>query len=385
MNQEQKLNNIISSFHKKFGFPEIIVQSPGRINIIGEHTDYNHGLALPFAADKYIWFCAKKNGTSKMNIYAVDIDESSVVDTKNPILNSNNFDRYFASALKICNNYSLQSGGLDIAFGGNIPIGAGLSSSSSLTCGFFYLINHLFQFYLSDEDLINYSSEAENNTGVEGGKMDQTTIVKASRHKAFLLDFYYNKETIIALELDNHQFVLLHSNTHHKLADTEYNKRRSECTSILKKINSELEIKKSIRQLDRKMLEEAKKLNPVLTLDRLHFVLEENERVLYSVDMIKQNNLPALGSLMYESHSGLSQLYNVSCPELDFIVAGTKEIDNVLGARMMGGGFGGCALALIKGDYREVDFTHLQNQYSQRFNKPLDIIPVSTSDGIKII
>ena len=376
---------LLSEFIRYFGPAEWIIQSPARVNIIGEHTDYNLGLSLPFAVNRYLWIFARKNDSGKINIIANDLNESFTINLDKPEFGSSGFERYFLSVLRSAGDNHLSLSGLDILFGGDIPIGAGMSSSSALTCGFVFLINEAFDLNISNDDMILWASIAENATGLEGGKMDQTTILKAKKDHALLLDFYYQSCVMVPLDLKDHHFLLLYSNIQHSLVDTEYNARREECKALLKIINQSRGLNINFRQLDQTMISEASFINKDTSFDKLSFVLAENVRVIKTVKCLKQGDFLKLGSILYDSHDGLSNIYQVSCPELDFIVHHTKEIDCVLGARMMGGGFGGCALTLIKGDFKPEIFHSIQTKYLKKFKRTLDLIPVGSSDGISVL
>ena len=374
------IETVISHLQKYSGRPDIVIKSPGRINIIGEHTDYNEGLALTFAADKSIYFAGRINKSDVINLFALDINGHKKIHVHRDN-SSSDFDRYIISALHVLRSEKLIAGGLDLVFGGDLPIGAGLSSSSSLTCGFIYLLNKIFSFGLNNNEIIRFASMAENSTGLVGGTMDQKTIMMAQKKRAMLLDFYYDSESFVPLDLEGSRFVLFNSNTKHELINSDYNVRRNECEKELSILVEQIGEEKSFRQVDYQMIDFAKEKTGK-KFPRLSYVLEENDRVLNAVDFLRNKEYERIGDLLLESHYGLRDKYQVSCEELDWIVAYSERQDFILGCRIMGGGFGGCAIALVEDPFDRDSFDLMAKAYFDKFQKSLNVIPVRSSESI---
>jgi galactokinase len=269
----------------------------------------------------------------------------------------------------------------DVVFGGDIPPGAGLSSSAALENALVFVLNELFKLGLSKMEMILISQAAENNfAGVQSGIMDQYTSMFGQKDAALFLDCNNLQSEVVPIKNDEYQLILLNTNVTHILADTAYNERRGVCSMVAKHLGVS-----SLRELDLKTLLESRNQFTEEDFQKALFVFEENKRVVEAVTAIKKNELQKFGELLFRSHSGLQTQYKVSCPELDFLVDLAKESEDVLGARMMGGGFGGCTLNLIHknkvGSFIEMAI----KKYSAHFNKSLSAYPVTPGDGTRLI
>ena len=351
-------DQVFNAFKDVFGYPSLALKAPGRANIIGEHTDYNDGYVLPFAIEQGIYFYIKASVDSTTNIIAVDINESLTFTQLSDLKAIPPWFEYLKNVLSLLKlNESFQ-----MCFGGNLPLGAGMSSSSALTTGFIAILNHLFSLNLSKNAIIELASKAENGTGVEGGKMDQTSIVLGIKDHALFIDCHNQITESIPLHLDQTQFVLFDSGVKHKLADTAYNQRRATCKEVLQISNQRL-AKNSFRSLDHNDLENIREFLSHEQWACAKYVLDENLRVLKTVQLIKKGN-EDFGQVLFDGHQGLSNLYNVSCPELDLLVSLAKEHLGIRGARLMGGGFGGCTINLIE---KNTDYSDLIRQYKKKY------------------
>ena len=276
--------------------------------------------------------------------------------------------------------------GFDCVFSGNIPSGAGLSSSAALECGLALGLNHLFNLNIPKMQLIKVAQRAEHHfTGVKCGIMDQFASMMGKQDHAIQLDCRTLKYSYFKLDLGEYALLLCDSNVKHELASSEYNTRRLECDTgiaILKKHYPEII---SLRDVNIEKLNTHKSDFPEVIFNRCRYVVEENQRVLDFGKALSQNDIKKAGSLLYEGHAGLRDLYEVSCRELDFLVELAQKTNYILGARMMGGGFGGCTINIIHRSKMDYFKDQAKRQYEFRFGKRLNTFSVVCSDGVSII
>lgn len=365
---------------------ELCIASPGRINLIGEHTDYNKGYVLPTAIDKKIYFEFKKNGTaSTCNIYSRTYDSFFKFDIKNFKKSSSSWENYLLGVVAEIQKKGKRFSGFDCVITSELPIGAGISSSAALECGFATGINELFDLQLSPLEIVALSQRAENIfVGSNCGIMDQYASVMSRQDHLILLDCQSLEAEYIPADFQRFKLLLLNTNVAHNLAEGEYNKRRRNCeetVEILQKKNPQID---SLRDVGLGILEKFKSEIPEVNYQRASYVLKENERVLKASRAIKTGDLKEFGALMYESHQGLQFDYEVSCPELDFLVDFSRDKDFIYGSRMMGGGFGGCTINLIAEDHIDAYTEKVAKAYKNRFDIELDAIAVLPSEGTTI-
>lgn len=370
---------ILQTFIEKFGSPGTAIFAPGRANIIGEHTDYNEGFVLPFAIGQGVWFYAKSNEKSHFNILAYDTNEEAVLTQDNSALKYG-WEKYFRQVLTALSGYNIT--GADIVFGGNLSIGAGISSSSAITCGFVALLNQLNDLHLNADELVNKSVEAERGYGVRGGIMDQYSIFNGKKDKAILIDCRTNSHQYVDIEMGEHQFYLINTNVKHNLILTDYNNRRAECEQAVSLLNQNYHEINALRDLTITDLPKISMMLDDLLFNRVSFVVQENRRVMQTIQALADKNYEAIGELLYASHDGLAQMYQVSCEELDWLVNYTFDDEQFLGARMMGGGFGGCTINLTTGILDHNTVSDIEKKYKDRFGIKPDIIRVHCEDGI---
>ncbi len=369
-------------FIQRFGKrPDISVFAPGRANIIGEHTDYNHGFVLPFAIGQGIHFLASANDTHFIHIQADDLQESVTLDLHHSdVSHDQGWIKFVRQIIKVLANKPLK--GFDMIFGGNLPIGAGISSSSALTCGFVAVLNKINHLEMDAHDMMWTAIHAERGYGVQGGIMDQFSIINGKRGHAMLLDCASNAATYVDLHMYGYTFYLFNTNVKHNLLHTDYNLRRKECESaVATLVHHGLNIH-SLRDLNVSDLSPIQPLLDQTLYQRASYVIEENQRVMDAIKAFENQDFATLGQLLYQSHDGLAQKYQVSCPELDTLVKMTHTIDAILGARMMGGGFGGCTINLVKGKLNATTLSEIKADYFNLFGIHADIFEVFPSDGI---
>lgn len=362
---------------------ELRIASPGRINLIGEHTDYNDGFVLPAAIDKKITFSFRKNGSQKdCHILSKNYDVSFSIDLNNINRSDIEWENYILGVISELSKFTDQIRGFDCIIDSDLPIGAGVSSSAALECGLAYGLNTLFDLQLKKEVLIKISRDAEHNfVGTKCGIMDQFAVMMGKDKHVILLDCQSLENTQIPVDFQPYQILLLNTNVSHNLATSEYNTRRRECEEGVRCIQIKYPEVSSLRDVSISMLEESKQNMSDLIYERCSYVIQENERVLEAVEQLNNNNLEGLGKLMYASHEGLQNKYNVSCPELDFLVHFSKENNKILGSRMMGGGFGGCTINIIHKEAVEHYIEEVSKAYKYKFNIDLTSIVVNPHQG----
>lgn len=358
---------------------EVKVASPGRINLIGEHTDYNRGFVMPSAIDKKIYFQFRKNDTeNSVRIYSETFDTYVTCDLNDFTKSENSWENYLLGVIDEIQKAGKQFTGFDCIIKSELPIGAGISSSAALECGFAGGLNALFNLGLSKIEIVKLSQRAENNfVGSNCGIMDQFASVMSKKDHFIKLDCDSLEAQFIPAKLKNCKLLLINTNVSHNLADSEYNTRRQECEDAVAIIQKEYPKVHSLRQVNFEMLKEFEEKIAPIALKRCRYVLEENERVTATEKALKNNDLKAAGALMYASHRGLQHDYEVSCKELDFLVDFSEEKEYIYGSRMMGGGFGGCTINLIEADKIDEYFAEVKAAYTKKFDlEPSSIIVV---------
>ena len=379
---ETLINSIKSSFITKFETEPIMIFSPGRINIIGEHTDYNDGFVFPAAVDKGIVAAIEKSNSNLSTAYASDMDETIEfsLDNLKPLAEGS-WENYILGVVAEIQNRSKTIGNFNIVFGGDIPGGAGMSSSAALENSVVYGLNELFNLGLSKHEMILISQKAEHNyVGVKCGIMDQYASMFGIENNALLLDCRTVKSRPFEIDFKDHELILINTNVKHSLSDSAYNDRRSVCESIASMLNI-----KALRDATEFDLESIKDKVTPENYQKALYVIQENERAILASKAIQEGDLITLGNLIYASHDGLQNKYKVSCEELDFLVDQAKLNGHVLGARMMGGGFGGCTINLIAKTETESFKTLISEAYKNAFGKDCSIYAVKLSDGTHII
>lgn len=365
---------------------DLIIDSPGRINIIGEHTDYNNGFVLPTAIDKKIEFKFRKNGSEdKCNVHSANFNTSFSFNLKEVKPSEQQWENYILGVISGIQEVSNKLEGFDCVLDSNIPVGSGISSSAALECGLAFGLNELFNLGLSKFKIVEIGQMAEHNfVGTKCGIMDQFASVMSKEGHVILLDCQSLDFEYVPIHIKPYKILLLNTNVSHNLADGEYNKRRAMCEQGVAVIQKKYPEVKSLRDVSPIMLTEFKAELDEITFNRCSYVVDEKERVLNTVEALKNNQLKAVGSNMYETHKGLSKLYEVSCPELDFLVDFSKKYNEVIGARMMGGGFGGCTINIIHEDAVEEFTAAAEKAYFEKFNIKLTAFEANPSEGTSI-
>jgi galactokinase len=367
-------------FHNK---PETIFLSPGRINIIGEHVDYNDGFVLPAAINKYICFAVSKSGSSACSLIAKDLNEAYKFDLKDKL---EPIDKMWANYIlgvlyQLKEKHGLAEG-FNIVFSSTIPMGAGLSSSAALECGIGYIMDKLFDLGLTKEEIALIGQKSEHTfVGVNCGIMDQFASVFGKKNKAIKLDCNTLEYEYHNADFKNYSLLLLDSNVKHTHLTSGYNVRRQEVEQGLAILKKHFPQVRTFRNCTEEMVESLKEELGGIIYKRCHFVVKEIRRVLDAVDALEQSDFKKLGRLMSETHHGLSKEYEVSCDEIDFLVAAVANENTVLGARMMGGGFGGCSINLIEKGTENDLIERITEKYRDAFGIDLKAYKIKISKG----
>ena len=382
-----EINTLANFFHEKFGSEVLIVQAPGRINIIGEHTDYNDGFVLPAAINKSVKLAIQKSGSSDCKLIAIDIDDEysfSIDEDLKPI--EKQWANYFLGVMSELKNSGAELSGFNLMFTSDIPIGAGLSSSAAIECGVGYALNQLFDLGISRMDLALIGQRAEHEfTGVKCGIMDQFASIMGKEGYVMQLDCRSLEFEYFPADFAEYQIVLFDTQVKHNLADTEYNIRRTQCEKALEVIQGVNPGASSLRDTTMEQLNTVKGQMEPIIYNRAKYVIDENNRVLEVSNLLKARDIKNVGRLMFETHKGLKDLYEVSCKELDLLVNLVKKHPAVVGARMMGGGFGGCTINLIKSTEANEIIVQVEKEYNALMDIDLIVQHVIISEGVKQI
>ncbi len=372
-------NKISEAFASHFGGEGTFYTSAGRINLIGEHTDYNGGFVFPGAIDKVIMAEIRPNGTEKVNLYSVDLNDSASFGLNEADAPSQQWARYIFG---VCRETIKRGGsvkGFDAVFAGNVPLGAGLSSSAALESCFAFAINDLFNDNTIDKfELAKIGQSTEHNyCGVNCGIMDQFASVFGKKDCLIRLDCRSLEYEYFPFKIDGYKLVLVDSVVKHELVDSPYNKRRESCERVAKRLGLE-----TLRDADMEMLDAVKADISAEDYMRARFVIGEKERVLGVCDSLNRGDIATVGRLMYETHEGLSKDYEVSCEELDFLNDVAKEC-GVTGSRIMGGGFGGCTINLVPNEIHDKFIETVTAKFNERYGHEPKIYDVIISDGAR--
>lgn len=375
------LNNIKRCFVYQFGGSYSLYTSPGRINLLGEHTDYNAGYVLPAAINKSMAAAIQPNNKNKVCAYSIDLNDYCEFELNEKSIPQKQWAKYIFGVCMEVMKLGYEVKPFNTVFSGNIPLGAGLSSSAALESTYAFAINDLFNDNRIDKfDLARIGQSTEHNyCGVKCGIMDQFASIFGKSGNLIRLDCQSMQYDYFPFNPEGYKIVLINSMVKHELVDSAYNKRRESCERVSKALGREKLRGVNLRQLDviGSQLSEEDYM-------RAQYVIEEERRILEIGSALIQNNISKIGSLMYQTHQGLSKLYEVSCVELDFLNDLAKEC-KVTGSRMMGGGFGGCTINLVKKEHYQSFINTVKVKYAQKFNQIPMIIEVSISDGSRKI
>lgn len=380
------INKTTTFFQETFGStPDKIVLSPGRINIIGEHIDYNDGYVLPAAIDKIICFAFEKNNSNQSRIIAIDLNDEFEIDLEDPIeVTDNVWTNYIRGVVNQLKIKGFELEGFNCVFSSNIPVGSGLSSSAALECGFLFGLNELFNLKIKPIDIALIGQSAEHWVGINCGIMDQFSSVMGVENKVIKIDCRTLEYEYHNADFNDYSLILFDSNVKHSLMTSAYNERREQCDEGIRIIKSNFPEITSFRDCKEEHVLELKNVMRADVFKRSLYVVKEINRVIQACEALDSGNIETLGKLMFETHEGLSKDYEVSCDELDMIVNTLKKDKAVVGSRLMGGGFGGCTINLIKKGNEERIKNKLSKQYFDTFGIELKIYDVKIGNGTSL-
>jgi galactokinase len=386
MENKKIIEAIDKKFNQLFNQTPLLVRSPGRVNIIGEHTDYNEGFVLPAAIDKAIYIAIGKREDDLIHIYSNEFSEEHESHLINLQPSEQHWANYVLGVADQLQSRGYKIGGFNMVFDGDIPIGAGMSSSAAVECATAFGLNEIFKLNIPTLELVEISQKAEHTfAGVLCGIMDQFASMFGKKDHLIKLDCRSLAYEYVPLKLDGIKIVLLNTNVKHSLASSEYNTRRLQCTEGVAMVKEFIPEVNSLRDVTMPMLDKYVKPKDEIIFKRCKYVLEENIRLLQAAEDLKKGETESLGKRMFLSHDGLKNEYEVSCAELDFLVDFVSGEKAVLGARMMGGGFGGCTINLVKEEEIEDLIERTGNAYSDKMNKELTAYISEIGDGTSLI
>lgn len=364
-------------FEERFGGTGTFYASAGRINLIGEHTDYNGGFVFPGAIDKVIMTEIRANDTMTVRVFSIDLNEYAEFGLNEEDKPSQSWAHYIFG---VCREILKRGGvvhGFDAVFAGNVPLGAGLSSSAALESCFAFALNDMFNDNKIDKfELARIGQSTEHNyCGVKCGIMDQFASVFGQKGKLIRLDCRSMEYEYFPFNPKDYELILVDSVVKHELVDSPYNRRRESCERVARRLGVD-----TLRDADLEMLEKVKSDITAEDYFRAKFVIEEKQRVLDVCDALNRGDYETVGKKMYETHAGLSKDYEVSCEELDYLNDIAREC-GVTSSRIMGGGFGGCTINLVKKDLRDKFVQTAVEKFTAKYGHAPKIYDVVISDG----
>ncbi|MEO6491150.1 MAG: galactokinase [Ferruginibacter sp.] len=376
------LQKIRAIFIDKYHEEPVMFRSPGRVNILGEHTDYNEGYVLPAAINKSIFIAVSKRTDHLIKLYAVDFEEDHEADMNDIKPSSIQWANYILGVVDQLQKAGFSFTGFNLVLDGDIPIGAGLSSSAAVECATIFALNEIYSLKLEKIKMVPMAQRAEHVfVGVRVGIMDQFASMFGKKDHVIKLDCRSLDYEYVPFQLGDHKILLLNTNVKHNLASSEYNNRRIQCEKGVSMVAVHEPSVKSLRDADITMLKNYVEPADPLVYSRCKYVVEENERLLAGCEDLKRGDIKALGEKMFRTHRGLRNEYEVSCKELDFLVDYVQKIPAVAGARMMGGGFGGCTINLVPENEIEKLVHDISLAYQSAMNLPLTSYIATIENG----
>lgn len=361
--------------------------SPGRVNIIGEHTDYNYGLAISTAIDKYIFITGARNDSNFVEVYSKNLDDYQKFSLSNIVYDTNvKWVNYVRGVVREYLQHGHKIGGFSIVIDSNLPSGAGISSSAALEVGVGKFLEEVFQIEINTEETVRYCNAAENNfVGVKCGFLDQMTVAYGKKDHAIFINFKDLSYEYIPFKLGSSVILIIDSKEERNLSETEYNKRGEECAEAVRQISllaKDVNIK-TLSDVNLNLLSRVEDKMDKKLFRRARHVVTENERVREAKKAIIEGDMKKLGLLLLDSHASLRDDYEVSTERLNFLVEEITKIDGVYGARLMGAGFGGNVISIVEKASMKNVTSILKNKFRSRFGEPPGFIECLPSDGTK--
>ena len=380
-------NWVAQVFQQEFSVHPLLVASPGRVNLIGEHTDYNHGFVLPAAVDKAAYVALAPSNLPTGKWISLDMEASIEVNFEAIAPLSKSWANYLLGVVDQVQKLGKSVKPFHCVFAGDVPIGSGMSSSAALESAVIFALNEMNDLGLSRWEMAQLAQRSENEfIGVQCGIMDMFASLHGKANQVIRLDCRDLSFEYFPLELGDYRIVLFDTGVKHSLADSAYNTRRQQCETGMHFFQQHYGPHlQSLRDVSVTMVQACRSQLPPEVYDRCLYVTEEIQRTLSACEDLQKGDLAAFGLKMYATHEGLRHLYEVSCAELDFLVDATQNEPNVLGSRMMGGGFGGCTINIIHKDAIEELFEKLRQVYLKELNQHLTMYKVVTGEGARVL
>lgn len=370
----------------QFGKPDLEVWSPGRINLIGEHTDYNGGWVLPAAIDRgFTMYFSFGADYDSFELYSRNLENHKTFTGDSKPLPPENWAKYLQALIWVVEeNEDIVVPYFKVSMESSIPAGGGLSSSAAMNAGFLTAIKHRLRLDWTGARMAELAQWTEHRIGAHVGIMDPYAVIHGENNAFVFLDCQKNTHRVVKADFQDYALILVDTGVTHDHAASGYNDRRSTCEKVIEMANI-FKSAATLRDLEPDDLRRIHKEHPEISVREAEFVFEENDRVREAVQSLESGNFEKLGQLMYESHEGLQHKYRVSCPELDYLVNIARESDLVKGARMMGGGFGGSTINLVHKD--NIDpWIHLASQeYQSKYGITPSILKAKPAGGSRVI
>jgi len=374
---------VTDRFKELFNTEPTLFVAPGRINLIGEHTDYNGGFVMPAAIDKHFVFAVSKRNDARFSVYAIDLNEQiefSLTDFNTSFL----WAKYLLGVASSIEKLGKSFSGLNIVFSSNIPMGGGMSSSAALCSGFGFALNEIYQLSLSKIELAKVAQRAERDyAGANVGIMDPFASLHGKKDSLLFLDCRSVDFEYVPFLSSEYELLLIDTNVKHSLASSAYNRRRHSCEEGVAIIRKENPTVNSLRDVSKDLLFEYNEILDEDVFEKCSYVIDEIERTRQAANLLKTGDMLSLGALMFQTHWGLSRSYEVSCPELDLLVSlAEKNKKFFIGSRMMGGGFGGCTINLVKKQSTIAITDEIKANYFATFKTEPNFYAVALEEGV---
>lgn len=386
MLNKELVSEVTKAFSEKFDSTPLVVRSPGRVNIIGEHTDYNEGFVLPAAIDKAAYAAIGKRTDNEVHLYSVAFNEDFQTDLASLRPVKQEWANYILGVADQFAKNGFHHGGFNMVIHGDVPIGAGLSSSAAVECATGFALKETFGLKIDNRKMARMAQMAEHTfAGVKCGIMDMFASIFGKKDHLIKLDCRSLEFDYVPISMDGIRIVLMNTNVKHSLASSEYNTRRAQCEEGVALVRKKYPAVHSLRDITVAMLDECVKPVDEVVYRRCQFVVQENERLLSGCEDLEKGDVASLGKKIFRSHEGLSKEYEVSCKELDYLVDQVRNNNDVLGARMMGGGFGGCTINLVKEEAIDSLVSKVKQNYERDMALPLTVYIAGIEDGASVL
>lgn len=386
MKDKEIVSQVREAYQQKYIDIPLLVSSPGRVNIIGEHTDYNEGFVLPAAIDKAAYAAIGKRDDNNIHLYSPAFNEELQMDIASVKPVEEGWANYVLGVVDQLQKNGFHPGGFNMVINGDVPIGAGLSSSAAMECATGLALKETFGFDIEKRKMARMAQLAEHTfAGVKCGIMDMFASIFGKKNHLIKLDCRSLEFDYVPIAMRGIRIVLMNTNVKHSLASSEYNTRRAQCEEGVALVRNKYPEVNSLRDVSVDMLDECVKSADEVVHRRCKYVVEENERLLTGCEDLEKGDVVSLGKKIFRSHEGLSKEYEVSCKELDYLVEQVKGNKNVVGARMMGGGFGGCTINLVKEEAIDDLVANVKANYERDMEKELTVYVAEIEDGSSTI